>query len=931
MQLINHKYETLDRLQAFVERHVAGHGGRLFIQIFSGVTDRGVIEPVLELLHAKLPDAHLIGATSAGEIMNGKMASETIVIAFSLFEHASVATRHFSHAGFDEGVRAAQEMVGDDTKVCIVLSEGLKSDSESFLEGFASVRGDVVLAGGNAGDDLSFSRTCIMEGDRLYDAGVVVAALGGEGLQVHNAYSLYWTPVGKEMTVTRAENNVVYEIDGMPVEELYTHYLGAESVARLPASAVEFPLIKEEDGVQIARTLIGTDENGGFIYAGHCHVGEKVRFAVGNVAEVLDHSVEIRDEIASHPAEATYIYSCSVRKLFLHDHLNYEFGQIESVAPTAGFFTYGEFFHTASANRLLNITTTTLSLSETERLPETKTCEREVRMPGMLKLLTHLVNVTQGELDESIAFLDQYKMVLDESSIVSKTDARGIITYVNDAFCEISGYRREELMGRNHNIVRHPDNPPSLFRELWGTITDGRVWKGTFKNRAKGGGEYYVKSVIAPIFDEEGAIVEYIAARVDVSELIAKERIIRRQRKDALTGLKSRAALLGDLAESGPETSHTLVLLNIDRFSDVNDYFGYEVGDDLLRAFASRFSGQIDHDNIYRISGDEFALICSGDRFDDGVRNHILTHLEGLQRHKYEAGDYEISINLSCGAAYGSSGELYKLAHMALKAAKEKGERIVFYNDDEALSEKIRSNILMTEMIKSAIEEDRIVPYFQGIVDNRSREVVKYETLIRMIAPDGKVISPFFFLEQAKRSKLYDTLTRIMIAKSFETFEPLGCEFSINLTLQDILTAETRDFLFERLEASAASNRLVLEIVESEGIERFDEVAGFIKAVKTCGCKIAIDDFGTGYSNFSYLTKLDVDYIKIDGSLIKNITTDGDHLITVESILHFAKKKGIATIAEFVEDEAIYAKLVELGIDYSQGYHFSVPSPEIRS
>jgi EAL domain-containing protein (putative c-di-GMP-specific phosphodiesterase class I) len=199
-----------------------------------------------------------------------------------------------------------------------------------------------------------------------------------------------------------------------------------------------------------------------------------------------------------------------------------------------------------------------------------------------------------------------------------------------------------------------------------------------------------------------------------------------------------------------------------------------------------------------------------------------------------------------------------------------------------------------------------------------------------MIGPDGKVISPFFFLEQAKRSKLYDRLTRIMIAKSFETFEMLEYEFSINLTLQDILSTETRDCLFEWLERSSASNRLVLEIVESEGIERFDEVATFIKDVKAYGCKIAIDDFGTGYSNFSYLTKLDVDYIKIDGSLIKDITTEADHLITVESIMLFAKKKGIATIAEFVEDETVYAKLVELGVDYSQGYHFSIPTPEIR-
>jgi EAL domain-containing protein (putative c-di-GMP-specific phosphodiesterase class I) len=168
-----------------------------------------------------------------------------------------------------------------------------------------------------------------------------------------------------------------------------------------------------------------------------------------------------------------------------------------------------------------------------------------------------------------------------------------------------------------------------------------------------------------------------------------------------------------------------------------------------------------------------------------------------------------------------------------------------------------------------------------------------------------------------------------MISKTFKVFESLEYEFSINLTLQDIISEETRSFLYEILKSSNATKRAVFEIVESEGIENFDEVAGFIRTIKEYGCKVAIDDFGTGYSNFSYLSKLDVDYIKIDGSLIKNINFDADHLLTVESILFFAHKKGIEVIAEFVEDEATFITLVKLGIEYSQGYLFSQPAQSI--
>jgi c-di-GMP phosphodiesterase len=200
-----------------------------------------------------------------------------------------------------------------------------------------------------------------------------------------------------------------------------------------------------------------------------------------------------------------------------------------------------------------------------------------------------------------------------------------------------------------------------------------------------------------------------------------------------------------------------------------------------------------------------------------------------------------------------------------------------------------------------------------------------------LIEPDGTVLSPFWFLEHAKKSKLYDKLTRIMITKTFAVFEHLEYEFSLNLTVYDIVSADTRAYIYKILEHSSASKRAVFEIVESEGIVNYEEVIEFIRHVKQFGCKIAIDDFGTGYSNFSYLSKLDVDYIKIDGSLIKNINSDEDHLLTVESILFFARKKGIETIAEYVEDESLFNKVLELGIDYSQGYLFSTPQPTIET
>lgn len=929
MQLINHRYQNSETLREFIcDTYKADES--VFIQLFSGEMDKTIIAALLHTVKEALPNSHLIGATTAGEIINGVMSSKEIILAFSRYESTDVATHYFPHLDFEAGVNAANTILSDRTKVCIAFSEGIGGDAESFLNGFSSVRNDVMVAGGNAGDDLTFQNTCIFKDTTMYVQGIVIAVLDSDLLNVSNTYSLNWSMIGKEMEITKADKNIIYEIDGRNIEELYTYYLGAEAVGSLPASAIEFPLIKIEDGIQIARSIVARSDDGGFVYAGHFHNGEKVRFAIGNIEDILNHASEVQNKVAQSEPEGTFIYSCSVRKLFLKEQLNYEFGLINEVAPSAGFFTYGEFFHSPHGNQLLNITTTTLSMNESgDKKRFTPSITGREHYHTMLKSLTHLVNTTQNELDDNLKILDQYKMVLDQSSIVSKTDAKGVITYVNDSFCRISGYAREELIGKTHTIVRHPDTPSELFKDMWNTIKSGKVWKQTFENLSKTGEVYYVKTVIAPIFDESGEIVEYIAARVDVTELIVKEQIIQRQLRDTLSGLKNRTALLNDLENETAEV--ILVLLNIDRFSNINDYFGYEIGDQLLKAFSNRLSETVDHDHLYRISGDEFAIICVNRNFDDALRDHVLEHLNKLENYKYLAAGYEHTINVTCGVAHATYADVYNLAHMALKEAKEQRSKLIFFNDNTTLTEKNRNNIWMISKIKSAIEEDRIVPYFQGIVDNNTRKIMKYESLIRLIEKDGTVLTPFWFLDHAKKSKLYDKLTQIMITKTFSAFENNCYEFSLNLTLQDIVNDETRMLLYHTLETSPAAGRVVFEIVESEGIENFEEVVEFIKAVKEYGCKIAIDDFGTGYSNFSYLSKLDVDYLKIDGSLIKNITVDPDHLLTVESILFYAKKKKIKTIAEFVEDEEIFAALLDLGIDYSQGYLFSIPQPTIKA
>lgn len=373
------------------------------------------------------------------------------------------------------------------------------------------------------------------------------------------------------------------------------------------------------------------------------------------------------------------------------------------------------------------------------------------------------------------------------------------------------------------------------------------------------------------------------------------------------------------------------MIINIDHFQEINDLYGDAVGDEVLREVAAYLREIIPvREHLYRLHADEFAHLCDGGM---DVREFVLFASyvgERISQKSFTVrGRGEVSLSVTMGIAHGSDSLLTN-ADIALTLAKKEKKNFLVYDESMAMAKEYEKNLEWTKRLKKAIDEERIVPLFQPIVDTGTGAVVKYEALMRMVDERGDFIAPVHFIELAKKNKLYHQLTKIMIHKTMERFADVPYVVSINISVEDILNKEIYGYIVSQLKERAIGEKIIFEIIESEGIENFARVIEFIEEVKRYGAKIAIDDFGTGYSNFSYLSKLDVDYLKIDGSLIKNITTDADHLLTVESILFFARKKEIETIAEFVEDEEIFAALVDLGIDYSQGYLFSAPQPTIE-
>jgi EAL domain-containing protein (putative c-di-GMP-specific phosphodiesterase class I) len=260
------------------------------------------------------------------------------------------------------------------------------------------------------------------------------------------------------------------------------------------------------------------------------------------------------------------------------------------------------------------------------------------------------------------------------------------------------------------------------------------------------------------------------------------------------------------------------------------------------------------------------------------------------------------------------------------KLLKSRRDFIIANNFAAIEQNKVKENMKTISMINVAISQQKIISYFQPIIDNNTKEIVKYESLVRLIDENDKVLSPFFFLETAKKSNQYLKITNIVLEHSFTMLKNCNYDISINLSAIDIEQKSTRNKVLELLEQNKdLASRVVFELLEDESVKDLKIVKQFISKVKSYGVKIAIDDFGAGYSNYERLLEYQPDILKIDGCLIRDIATNSYSHSVVKSIVTFAKEQNIQTIAEFIENETIFDVVKSLGVDFSQGYYFGKP------
>lgn len=431
----------------------------------------------------------------------------------------------------------------------------------------------------------------------------------------------------------------------------------------------------------------------------------------------------------------------------------------------------------------------------------------------------------------------------------------------------------------------------------------------------------------------EIGVDKYVLKPIDISKLLQamSQSLTYHELKDLytdrLTNLPNKNKLKKDLLDN---ELNLIALVDIDEFATINDLFGEAIGDDILAEFATKLKNYFHQEQytVYRIESDKFVVSVKNEQDINSFYNLCKYFIEKTEKESFYIEENEIDVNITIGIAQSKGSSVYKFSQRIISYARKKFQKIMIYNDSYKIQQSFEENIKWIKQLKNGFRDNLLQAYFQPIVKTDTKEIIKYEALIRYIAVDGTEFGPYTFLHIAKKTKLYPKIVQVILADALKLIKNKNKRVSLNISYDDLSNEKTTSFIYDFLEKNKEySQFLEFEILESEEISDFDLVKKFIENTSKYGCLVGIDDFGSGYSNFHLLSKLNINFIKIDGSLIQNIHKSKDLEIIVKTITNIAREFNIKTVAEFVANEEIYEKIKELKIDFAQGYYFEKPIP----
>jgi diguanylate cyclase (GGDEF)-like protein/PAS domain S-box-containing protein len=528
------------------------------------------------------------------------------------------------------------------------------------------------------------------------------------------------------------------------------------------------------------------------------------------------------------------------------------------------------------------------------------------------------------------------------------TDAQNRILRVNRAFTLVTGYSEKEAVGKSPSLLSSGRHDAAFYQRMWQTLKERDHWQGEVWNKRKSGEAYAEWLGISTIRDAQGQLQYYIAIFSDITEKKQNQlRIEHFAHFDTLTDLPNRVLfndrLKSALVRANRNKGHlALLFLDLDGFKSINDSLGHQTGDVLLQRVADRLRRTVrGSDTVSRLGGDEFTVILAD------IESHAQAVevagaiaqkiIEALSR-PYQIADQEIHSSASLGIAiYPSDGEtvsdLFKHADTAMYHAKAAGHNtLAFFRQD--MRQAAMRRLTVDNRLRRAVERNALKIVYQPIVDSQHNRLLGLESLLRWQDEELGHVSPTEFVKALEDLGMIDGVTDWLmdgVCRQIKQWEGVGLsEFyvSVNLSPRSFRRQECAELIQAPLKAHGiAEGRVAVEITETHMMQDPVQAMGILEAIRSGGIRVGMDDFGTGYSSLSLLKRFPIDFIKIDGSFVRDLVDDPGDATLVQAIIAMGNSLGLGLVAEGVETHAHVAALRDMGCSVMQGYHYARPMP----
>ncbi|MCW8826565.1 MAG: EAL domain-containing protein [Gammaproteobacteria bacterium] len=527
---------------------------------------------------------------------------------------------------------------------------------------------------------------------------------------------------------------------------------------------------------------------------------------------------------------------------------------------------------------------------------------------------------------------------------ITLTDADGTIMAVNPAFSRITGYERDEVIGRNPRVLKSGRHDDEFYKAMWKSIVDTGNWRGEIWNRNKFGEVYPELLSITTVSNAENEVTNYVAVFADISRQKEQEHQLRQMAYyDALTDLPNRVLLTDRMIQSMSQTVRSnsvmaVCYLDLDGFKPINDTYGHEAGDRLLIEVANRFKDALrGGDTVARLGGDEFVFLILGLESNEEYEQAVNRLMNGIAQQITVNGN-PMTISASIGVTLyphdnSDADTLLRHADQAMYQAKQKGKDC-FHLFDPEQDNLARSHHERISRLESALNAGELILYYQPKVDMRQGEVIGLEALIRWQHPERGLVPPLEFLPAIEEHKLIVQIGKWVINTALthlEIWQSQGLDITVSVNVAS-RQLQCPNFVEDLKNALAShptidASKLELEVLETAALEDIVSVSQIIEDCREFGISFALDDFGTGYSSLTYLKRLPASTLKIDQSFVRDMLKDPENLAIVQGILGLTTAFQRNAIAEGVESIDHGRMLMQLGCDFAQGYGIARPMP----